>query len=188
MEGFLNLGRRLSVDNSTYAIHTLKRGSVDFTIESSRNGVPYGLQIERGPNPSEPIEFIWMKDHIGIVEVFYWDYKSPESTEELHKFCHRLWTHFQEDLLPLRVVAEKAMRCVYQLWNHQADMHKELMLKNRLRRGLLDRFYREGYSHISRTKLVTFLVLEEGLGFLVVDSLVHHLSLYMELIEEFLIN
>ena len=185
MEGVYTLNRRLSNDKSRYEIHTLKRGSVDFTIESYRNGVPYGLHIERGPDPSKTIEFIWMKNE--IIEVFYWDYTCGlESMKGLHEFCHRLWTHFQEDLLPLRVVAEKAMGFVYHLWNHQEDMYKDLTLKQRFQSDLFCHFY-DGDLVISRDKLVTFLVLEEGLGFLVLDSLVYYLSLWMELIEEFLI-
>jgi len=185
MEGVYTLNRRLSNDKSRYEIHTLKRGSVDFTIESYRNGVPYGLHIERGPDPSKTIEFIWMKNE--IIEVFYWDYNSLESVKGLHEFCHRLWTHFQEDLLPLRMTAEKAMNFVYHLWNRQEDMYKDLTLKRRFERDLFGHFYDEDLSLISRDRLVTFLVLEEGLGFLALDSLVYHLSLWMGLIEEFLI-
>lgn len=186
MEGIYTLNRRLSNDKSSYELHTLKRGSVDFTIESFRNGVPYGLHIERGPDPLENIEFIWMKNE--IIEVFYWDYTCGlESVRGLREFCSRWRIHFQEDLLPLRIMAEKAMNFIYHLWNRQEDMYKDLTLKRRFERDLFGHFYDEDLSLISKNKLVTFLVLEEGLGFLALDSLVYYLSLRMGLIEEFLI-
>jgi len=172
-------------DDTKYEVRTLKRGSVDFTIQSFRNGILYGLRIDRSNDPSEEIQFCWIKD--GVEDsVFYWDHTSPESTEELHKFCRlTLVQSFQEDLLSVRVVAEKAMRCVY----HQlceTDIHLNQTSKNRLPHDLFDHIYYEDYSDKGRNNLITFLILEEGLGLGITETLMYYLSLLTKEIKGFL--
>lgn len=87
-------------------------------------------------------------------------------------------------------MAEKAMRSIYQLWDRQVDMVEDQVLKIRFDSDLFGYFYCEDYqsltTRLTNQMLITFLALEEGLGFLAIESLMYHLDHQRKSIEEFL--
>lgn len=190
MESIYILPFQLSLDKAKYELRVQCRGTVDFTIENLRNGVPYGLRIDRSSDPSEAIEFYWMKGE--VKKLRYWNYTSTPSerghgsTSKLHKFFRQIRTFFQENLLPVKIMAEKAIRQLYYLFDSQMDWCEYKALKERLLCNLFGNFYVEDYRNLRKKSIITFLMIEEGLGFLTVDSLVFHTEKQQKVIEEFL--
>jgi hypothetical protein len=152
-------------------LRTQKRG-VGVIIESFRDGVPYGLQIDVDVDVLKEVRFSWINQ---TEEVLYWDYDHYDYAEKPREFFRR----FQTEILPSRILAEKAL---IELNSHYS---KAGYLSNCRLNGIFYSKYK--YSTRTREGLIVFLDLEKGLDVIIVNSLIFQIDNLARLIKDFLV-